>query len=49
MDIWCNDNIISKEIINKSFKVTGISSRLDGTEDSLIIQHEQICEEITSP
>ena len=48
-DIWYNDNIISKETIIKLFKVTGISSKLDGTEDSLIIQHEEICEEITSP
>ena len=48
-DLWYNENFITKEIIIKSFKVTGISSKLDGTEDNLIILHNEICEDIFSP
>ena len=40
---------ITKDIIIKSFKVTGISSNLDGSEDNLISHHEEICDEIISP
>ena len=48
-DLWYNENFITKEIIIKSFKVTGISSKLDGKEDNLIIQRNEICEDIISP
>ena len=48
-DIWYNDNSITQDIIIKSFKSTGISSNLDGSEDNLIIHHEEICDEIVSP
>ena len=39
----------TKDSIIKSFKVTGISVYLDGSEDNLIIHHHEICDEIISP
>ena len=32
-DCWYDSNILKKEMIVKSFLVTGISNKLDGTED----------------
>ena len=34
-DTWYDSNIIIKEIIYKSFRVTGISNKLDHSEDNL--------------
>ena len=48
-NIWYNDSIFPKENIVKSFKIIGISSSLDGTEDNQIIHHYEICDEIISP
>ena len=33
---WYNDNIITKDIIFKSFKVCGLSNKTNGSEDNLI-------------
>ena len=34
-DIWYDDKIITKEIIYKSFRATGIANKLDKAEDYL--------------
>ena len=49
VELWNDDTKITKESIIKSFKVTGISVNLDGSEDNLIIHHDEICDEIISP
>ena len=46
---WFNDNFISKDLIIKSFKITGISSNLDGLENSIIKHNEEIRKEIIIP
>ena len=48
-DIWFNENYITKEQIIKSFKITGISSNLDGSENILIKHNEEIGDEIIVP
>ena len=48
-DIWFNENYITKEQIIKSFKITGISSNLDGSENHLIKHNEEIGDEIIVP
>ena len=35
-DIWYSDKIINKELIKNSFKVCGLSNKIDGSEDDLI-------------
>ena len=35
-DIWFSDKIINKELIKNSFKVCGLSNKIDGSEDDLI-------------
>ena len=49
VDIWYDNLKISTESIIKSFKVIGISTKLDGSEDNLIIHHPEIWDEIVSP
>ena len=34
-DIWYDEKIISREMVYKSFRETGIGNKLDRTEDSL--------------
>ena len=36
-DVWYNNDIISKELIYKSFRVTGIANNLNHSEDNLFI------------
>ena len=49
VDIWYDNLKISTESIIKSFIVTGISAKLDGSEDNLIIHHPEFWDEIVSP
>lgn len=35
INTWYDNNIITKDIIYKSFRVTGIANNLDHSEDSL--------------
>lgn len=44
-----DDNIITEDIISKSFKTTGISVMLDGSKNYMIKKNEEICEEIIIP
>lgn len=32
--VWYNDNLIKSELIKKSFKICGISNKIDGPEDN---------------
>ena len=48
-NIWYTECNFPKDVIAKSFKITGISSNLDGSEDNQIIHHHEICDEIISP
>ena len=34
-DVWYNKNIITKEMIIKSFKITGLSNKIDSSENYL--------------
>ena len=34
-EIWWDNNLISPDIIKNSFKVTGLSNKLDGRENEL--------------
>lgn len=48
-EIWFNEKYITKEQIIKSFKITGISSYLDGSENHLIKHNIEIGDEIIVP
>ena len=47
--LWYDETIITKEQIIKSFKITAISSNFDGSENSLIIKHPEISDDIIVP
>ena len=40
VNIWYDEKIITQNEIIKSFKVTGISNKLDGSENNMFIKHE---------
>ena len=42
--IWYNDKDFTREKTQKSFKVTSISTNLDGSEQNLAAKHEEISE-----
>ena len=44
-DTWYDDNIITKEMVYKSFRVTGISNKLDRSEDDLFSAWKKMEEE----
>ena len=46
---WYNDDLISQKNIISSFKCTGISVKLDGTEQNLIKKYDDVCDEIILP
>lgn len=46
---WYSEDKITKEIIIRSFKCTGISIALDGSENGQMVHHEEVSEEIISP
>ena len=48
-DLWKNENIIKKEIIRNSFKITGISIKLDGSENHLVNINENLIQEFPIP
>ena len=48
-NIWKNDNTINKEIIKKSFKITGISIKLDGSENNLVYVNENLIKNFPIP
>jgi len=41
ISIWYGDKDFTQEKIQKSFKVTGISTNLDGSEQNLVAKHEE--------
>ena len=47
--LWYDETIITKEQIIKSFKITAISSNLNGSENSLIMKHPEISDDIIVP
>ena len=47
--LWYDETIITKEQIKKSFKITAISSNLNGSENSLIMKHPEISDDIIVP
>lgn len=49
VNIWYNDDLISRKNIISSFKCTGISVKLDGTEQNLIKKYDEVCDEIILP
>ena len=49
LENWYSENKITAEIIFNSFKITGISVALDGSEKSKIILHEEVSDSIISP
>jgi len=49
VDIWYNDTLIKQSNIITSFKCTGISIKLDGSEQELVHKHNEICDEIIIP
>ena len=49
INIWYNDNDFTREKVQNSFKVTGISTNLDGSEQNLIAKHEELSEEVIIP
>lgn len=49
ISIWYNDKDFNPEKIQKSFKVTVISTKLDGSEQNLVAKHEEISEEVINP
>ena len=44
-DTWYDDNLITKELVYKSFRVTGISNKLDRSEDDLFSAWKKMEEE----
>ena len=44
-DIWWDENIITKEMVRNSFLFTGISNRLDGSEDHLFKGYDDLEED----
>ena len=48
-EIWFNEKYITKEQIIKSFKITGIFSNLEGSENHLIKHNIEIGDEIIVP
>ena len=49
VNLWYNDDLISQKNIISSFKCTGISVKLDGTEQNLIKKYDDVCVEIILP
>ena len=49
VNIWYNDALIKRSIIITSFKCTGISIQLDGSEQELVHKHDELCDEIIIP
>lgn len=49
VSIWYNESSITKEIIIKSFKITGISINLNGSENHLVKKYDDLSEEIIAP
>jgi hypothetical protein len=49
VNLWYNDDLISWKNIISSFKCTGISVKLDGTEQNLIKKYDDVCNEIILP
>lgn len=49
LENWCSEDKITAEIIFNSFKITGISVALDGSEKNKIILHEEVSDSIISP
>ena len=47
--LWYDETIMTKEQIIKSFKITAISSNLNGSENSLIMKHPEISDDIIVP
>ena len=46
--LWFDETIITKEQIIKYFKITGISTNFNFSENYLIIKHREISDEISS-
>ena len=49
VDIWYNNTTIKQCNIINSFKSTGISINLDGSEQHLVHKHAELCDEIIIP
>ena len=47
--LWYDDTKITVDIIKNSFKITGISINLDGTENHLVKKNDEVSEEIIVP
>ena len=49
VNIWYDEKIITQNEIIKSFKVTGISNKLDGSENNMVIKNDELCDTIIDP
>ena len=49
VNLWYNHDLISPKNIISSFKCTGISVKLDGSELNLIKKYDDVCDEIILP
>ncbi len=45
-DTWYSENIITKDMIRKSFKITGLTNKLDHSEDCLFQAWSKMKEEV---
>ncbi len=43
-EAWCNKNSMNEEVIKKSFLVTGISNKEDGSEDDIFEDYQKLNE-----
>ena len=49
VQIWYNEKGITSDTIIYSFKTTGITVNMDGSEQNLVKKNEDICDELILP
>ena len=49
VNLWYDETKIKTDMIKNSFKITGISIKLDGSENHLVKKYDEISEEIIFP